>query len=188
MPERTLEVGLAFGGSAMLLTASQRAAGRSPRAQHTAIDPIQTSLWHDAGLVALEKAGLRGYLDFRPVLSSIALPMLIGEQVSFELIYIDGSHLFEDVFVDFYFATRLLSEGGIVAFDDSTSPHVNKVLRFIRTTSGCLSPVDLSRYRVDKGKNLRYRAAKALGQIQLTAFRKNGDSIRQFGNTVFRNF
>jgi predicted O-methyltransferase YrrM len=188
MPQRTLEVGLGLGGSAMLFTASHREAGRPPMAQHTAIDPVETSFWDDAALVALENAGLRGYLDFRPVVSSIALPTLIGEEASFELIYIDGSHLFEEVFVDFYFATRLLTDGGIVAFDDSTNPHVKKVLRFIRTTRGCLSPVDLSRYRADKGRSLRSRAAKTFRRTQLTAFRKSGQWIREFGNTAFTNF
>jgi len=188
MPQRTLEVGLALGGSALLFTASHREVGRPPMAQHTAIDPIQTSFWNDAALTALENARLRGYLDFRPVASSIALPALIREEASFELIYIDGSHLFEDVFIDFYFATRLLTDGGIVTFDDSTDPHVKKVLRFIRTNCDCLSPVDLSPYRPDKGRSPRYRAAKTLGRTQLTAFRKSSRWTREFGNTAFTNF
>jgi len=178
MPKRTLEVGLGPGGSAMLFTASHRGAGRPPMAQHTAIDPVQTSLWKDGALAALENVGLRGYLDFRADFSSIALPMLIREGAKFELIYIDGSHFFDDVFVDFYFTTQLLADDGIVAFDDSTDSHVRKVLRFIRTNCGCLRPVDLSRYRADKGRSLRYRAAKALGRTQLTAFRKIGPYIR----------
>jgi hypothetical protein len=187
MPRRTLEVGLGFGGSAMLFTASHREAGRAPVAQHTAIDPLQASFWNDAALVALEKAGLRGYLDFRADFSSIALPTLIREGAKFELIYIDGSHFFDDVFVDFYFATQLLADDGIVAFDDSTNQHVRKVLRFIRANCGCLRSVDLSRYRSDKGNSLRYRAAKALGRIQLTAFRKIGPWIREW-SVRFKDF
>src|SRR2546430_12092216 len=178
MPKRTLEVGLGPGGSAMLFTASHREAGRPPMAQHTAIDPAQTSLWKDGALAALENAGLRGYLDFRAEFSSIALPTLIRDGAKFELIYIDGSHFFDDVFVDFYFTIQLLAGDGIVAFDDSTNSHVRKVLRFIRTNCRCLRSVDLNRYRADKGASLRYRAAKALGRIQLTAFRKIGPYIR----------
>jgi hypothetical protein len=186
-PRRTLEIGLALGGSAMVFTASHREAGYPPMAQHTAIDPLQTTFWNDAALVALESAGLRGYLDFRPEFSSAALPTLIREGAKFELVYIDGSHFFDDVFVDFYFATQLLTDGRFVAFDDSTNPHVRKVLRFIRTNCGCLKPVDLSRYRADKGTSLRYHAAKALGRIQLTAFRKIGPWIREW-NVQFKNF
>jgi predicted O-methyltransferase YrrM len=187
-PRRTLEIGCAFGGSAILFTDSHRQTGRPPSGQHIAIDPFQTTVWDDAALVALENAGLRGYLDFRPQFSSVALPGLIAEEATFELIYIDGSHLFEDVFVDFYFATRLLTHGGIVAFDDSTDRHVKKVLRFIRTNCGfAYSAVDLGRYRADNGASLRYRAGKALGRTQLTAFRKIASSTREW-NSAFTNF
>jgi Methyltransferase domain len=186
-PKRTLEIGLALGGSALLFTASHREAGHPPMAQHTAIDPCQTSFWNNGALIALDNAGLRGYLDFRPEFSSIALPNLVREQARFELVYVDGSHFFDDVFVDFYFTTQLLADGGIVAFDDSTDPHVRKVLRFIRANCSCLSPVDLSRYREDEGTTLRYRAAKTFGRIQLTAFRKIGPWIREW-NVAFKNF
>jgi hypothetical protein len=187
-PRRTLEIGFAFGGSALLFTASYRDAGLQPCHQHTAIDPYQESVWDDAGLIAVESAGLREYLDFRSALSSVALPHLIADAVTFDLIYIDGSHLFEDVFVDFYFSTRLLADGGVVAFDDSNDPHVKKVLRFVRANCGfAYESVDLGPYRADKGASLRYAAAKALGRTQLTAFRKIGPSTREW-NSMFRNF
>ena len=101
--------------------------------------------------------------------------------------FIGGSHFFDDVFVDFYFTAQLLADGGIVAFDDSTNPHVRKVLRFIHANCGCLQPVDFSRYRADEGKSLRYRAAEAVGRAQLTAFRKIGPWGREW-NVAFKNF
>lgn len=187
-PKRTLEIGLAFGGSAMVFAASYRRAGLPAASQHTAVDPFQTSVWDDTGLIALKEAGLRPYLDFRPFRSSVALPRLITEGATFELIYVDGSHLFEDVFVDFYFSTRLLTDGGILAFDDSSDPHVNKVLRFIRSNCAfAYEAVDVGPLRADKGISLRYRLAKALGQSQLTAFRKIGPSERKW-NSAFRDF
>jgi hypothetical protein len=100
-PKRTLEIGLGFGGSAMIFTASHRQTGKRPLGQHTAIDPFQND-WNNRALVALDDAGLRGYLDFRPEFSSVALPTLVREGARFELIFIDGSHFFDDVFVDFY--------------------------------------------------------------------------------------
>jgi predicted O-methyltransferase YrrM len=135
MPKRTLQVGLGFGGSATVFTSSHRQARHPPMAQHTAIDPFQTD-WNDMALVTLDNAGLRGYLDFRPEFSSVALPTLVREGARFELIFFDGSHFFDDVFVDVYFTTQLLVDGGIVAFDDSTNRHVRKVLRFIRANCG----------------------------------------------------
>src|SRR5687767_15047736 len=47
-PQRTLEIGLAFGGSALLLTACHQDAGRQPAGQHTAVDPYQGTYWNEA--------------------------------------------------------------------------------------------------------------------------------------------
>jgi cephalosporin hydroxylase len=186
-PKRTLEVGLAFGGSAILFTAFHRRTGAPATGQHTAVDPFQTEVWDEVGLVAIEDAGLRDYLDFRPILSSLALPRLVAEKAQFDLIYVDGSHLFEDVFIDFYYSTRLLSDGGIIAFDDSSDPHVRKVLRFIKADfQFALDPIDLGPYRADKGASLRYRVARALGRVQLTAFRKIGPAARAWNSPMGR--
>ena len=92
-PKRTLEIGLGYGGSAMVFAASHRQCGKQPLAQHTAIDPFRND-WSDKPLIALEEAGLRGFLDFRPEFSSVALPALVREGEKFELIFIDGSHFF----------------------------------------------------------------------------------------------
>lgn len=187
-PKRTLEIGLAFGGSAILFTAFHRRSGAAASAQHTAIDPFQTEVWDEAGLIALEVAGLRSFLDFQASFSSAALPRLAADGARFDMIYVDGSHLFEDVFIDFYYALRLLEEGGVLAFDDSSDPHVRKVLRFIRRNfDSTFRPMNLDRYRSDGGANLRYRIAKALGRVQLTAFQKVGPTTRAW-NSPLRDF
>jgi hypothetical protein len=185
---RTLEVGLSFGGSALLFTWSHRELGREPKGQHVALDPFQESVWDSTGLAVLERAGLSGYLDYRPAFSSRELPKMLASGEHFDLVYIDGSHLFEDVFVDAYFIIRLLADGGVVAFDDSSNPHVAKVLRFLRTSlSDRLPELDLGRHRQSKLGGLRYRFARWLGRIQLTAFRRVGDVERNW-DAPFRTF
>lgn len=180
-PERTLEVGMCFGGSALLFTASHHDLHRQSARQHLALDPYQSTVWDDAGLLAVERAGLSGYLDFRPTFSSVELPRLLSERSSFDLVYIDGSHLFEDVFVDFYYVSRLLSEDGVVAFDDSTNPHVRKLLRFVRCNlSSAFAEMDLTPYRGEGGKSLKYRMARFVGKTQLTAFRRIGPPSREW--------
>jgi predicted O-methyltransferase YrrM len=177
---RTLEVGLSFGGSALVFCASHKELGHSPEAQHTALDPFQATVWDSCGLLAVERAGLIGYMDFRPIYSSLALPRLLEAGVQFDLVYIDGSHLFEDVFVDAYFVIRLLSERGVVAFDDSSNPHVAKVIRFLRTNArGALEELDLSRYRENRAYII-HRAARFFGRVQLTAFRRVGSVGREW--------
>jgi hypothetical protein len=139
----------------------------------------------ECGLVAVEKAGLDGYLDFKDEMSCYGLPELAKRGQQFDIVYIDGSHLFEDVFVDFYYAMRILSDDGVMIFDDCTHPDVRKVLRFISANFAKSFPeFDLTPYRDDW---LRYRIAHSLGRTQMRAFRRHGDPIREW-NSVFRNF
>jgi len=187
-PRQTLEIGLSFGGSCLVFTASHRDLGHAPEPQHVALDPFQATVWDDSGLLVAERAGLLPYLDFRPQFSSLELPKLIGEGRKFDLVYIDGSHLFEDVFVDFFFVSQLLDHGGVMAFDDSSDPHVAKVLGFIRRNcSGSFRELELEPYRADFGRNLKYQIAKLIGKKQLTAFRKIGAAVREW-NSPFADF
>jgi predicted O-methyltransferase YrrM len=178
--ERTLETGLAFGGSCLLFTSTHREMGHAPDAQHVAIDPLQRTMFDLAGVTRVEKEGLRPYLDFRGDSSVHVLPHLLREDKRFDLIYIDGSHLFEEVLIDCYYCTRLLREGGIMALDDSTVDQVAKAIAFLRTNqTHCLREVDLAPHRADEGKSLKYRAAKLLNKAQLTAFERHGNPERQ---------
>jgi predicted O-methyltransferase YrrM len=178
-PDRTLEVGLCFGASALTMAATHRDLGAVPNRQHIAVDPFQQEVWDDAALVALEKAELDGFVELKQSYSGMVLPRLWEEKHEVQLAYIDGSHIFEDVFVDCYFTMRLLSEGGIMALDDSSDPHVQKVVRFMRANmASCFEEVDLNRYR-DKPMNpWLYQIAKRLGRVQMTAFRRIGKSCR----------
>lgn len=187
-PKRTLEIGLSFGGSALVFGATHRDLGRASTGQHVALDPFQATVWDSSGLIAVERAGLSGYVDFRPAFSAFELPKLVERGEQFEMVYVDGSHLFEDVFVDFYFVGRLLADRGIVAFDDSTDPHVNKAIRFVRANlSASYEPVDLSPFRLDNCRGWRYRITRALGRNQLTAFRRIGRPERTW-NALFHQF
>lgn len=167
-PRRTLEVGLCFGASALAFAASHK--GR-----HVALDPYQRTTWDSAGLQAIERAGLAERFELREGPSAIELAGALAAGERYDFIYVDGSHVFEDVFVDAYFCVRLLTEGGVLAFDDCTIPHVAKVLRFIRRTVRGLTEIDLAPYRADA---LQHRVARLLGRAQLTAFRRDGDVER----------
>ena len=126
------------------------------------------------------------FLDFREDFSSRVLPALLTTGESFSMIYVDGSHNLEDVFVDLYYSVQLLVRDGVVLFDDSTHPHVRKILKFVRRNLGhCLEQMDLRPFHPDK--SLRYRAARALGRIQLTGFKKVGALERPHGYDL-KNF
>ncbi|MBI4470317.1 MAG: class I SAM-dependent methyltransferase [Acidobacteria bacterium] len=186
-PEHTLEIGLLFGASTAVIAACYRDHGIEGRGQHIAVDPYQRTVWDDAGRITLEDAGLREYVTVLDEFSNAALPRLVTEGWQCDLAYVDGSHLFEDVFVDFYYVNQLLRENGIVLFDDSTDPHVRKVLRFIQHNRGdSYRQLDLTGHRPPAAQTLKYRIGQRFGRVQLTGFQKIGKSRRPWNAPLVR--
>jgi len=70
-PTRTLEVGFAFGGSALVICAAHQELGHAPEHQHVVIDPYQTSIWDSCGLVGLDRASLSDFVDLHLVQSPL---------------------------------------------------------------------------------------------------------------------
>jgi len=186
-PARTLEIGLAFGASATLLLALHRQVGHNGVCHH-AIDPFQRTDWGGCALKHLEAEGLADCFVHHEALSCFALPKLHESGERFGLIYVDGSHLFEDVMVDYYFANLLLETGGVIAFDDSSCGHVRKVVAFIRSNLGT-SYEELSPYEVTAPQwpRLKQTVARWTNRQQLTVFRKVAAPARDW-NTPFREF
>lgn len=181
-PARTLEIGIAFGASTVAFCSGHRALGYAANKQHVAIDPYQPyQLYDEAGVYAVERAGLAGFLDYRPEFSEFVLPRLLEAGERFDFIYIDGSHLFENVFIDAFYSARLLNDGGLMALDDSTDPHIAKVNDFIRSNlSGALREVSLG---------AKSTVAGLLGKRQLTVFERlpyDGPHAPRKGDTPLR--
>jgi len=186
-PQRTMEIGLGCGTSALLFLNWHQRHSATGEALHTALDPYQADLDH-AGLEQIERAGFSGRFRHIPRLSHAALPQLVVEGERFQLIYVDGSHLFEDVFIDLYYSARLLAEGGVILFDDATWPDVAKALAFIRKNmASSLQEIDLEPFRPQGYRGVRYKLAKALGKTQLVAFRRVADPARPW-DARFWNF
>ena len=134
-PSNTLEIGMALGASCVTFASMHVELGHLPDgdlANHVAIDPFQGTVWDDAGRLILANTGLDQFVEVVELPSCIALPRLLSEGRKFGIIYIDGSHLFEDVFLDAYFGMRLLNDGGYLLFDDCADRHVKKVLSFLQ--------------------------------------------------------
>ncbi|HVW17958.1 MAG TPA: class I SAM-dependent methyltransferase [Solirubrobacteraceae bacterium] len=124
-PTATLEVGCGLGKSAAAIMAATT--GR-----HIVIDPFQDN-YDRRGISNIERAGFGERLDFIAEPSHVALPRLLAEGRRFDFVFIDGSHRFDDIFVDFYYADHLLTPGGVVVFDDLWMRTARLVLAFIRT-------------------------------------------------------
>ena|SRR5216684_5370497 len=166
-PGRTLEIGFAFGASTLVFCSEHQRIGRSGTKQHTAIDPYQANpLFDEAGVLAIERAGLSDFLDYRREFSEFALPRLLEAREHYEFIYVDGSHLFENVLLDTLYGARLLNPGGIIAFDDSLDPHVAKALRFIRTN------LNQALREIRGSQKVKSLVSSAFRRQQLTVFER----------------
>lgn len=61
------------------------------------------------------------------------LPELCEEGARFDLVFIDGGHRYDDVFVDFHFVRRLVHGGSIVVFDDTWLPSIQAAVSWVDT-------------------------------------------------------
>ena len=126
-PALSVEVGLAYGFSTLAFLAAAREHG----GRHVAIDPFEETAWHGVGICHARAIAEDGVFEHMAALSSSALPQLAADGSRAGLIYIDGDHRFDGVLVDATLSDLLLEEGGLLLFDDTWMPSVQKVLRFI---------------------------------------------------------
>jgi hypothetical protein len=131
-PTHTLEVGMAHGGSSVLICEALREFGRG---KHVAIDPFQTAAegWKGQGMERIRERDLADWLELIEDYDYLALPRLVEEGRSFDFILIDGWHSFDYAMLDYFYADLLLRPGGILAFHDSGYPSVYRVCRFVET-------------------------------------------------------
>jgi predicted O-methyltransferase YrrM len=113
-----LEIGLAYGSSALAIgeaLATRVDAGETVR--HVIIDAFQEQFF-DAGWRALRDAGLADVCELLRERSQLALPKLVTDSFTADAAFVDGSHVFHNVFVDLVFVHELVRPGGLVVLDD----------------------------------------------------------------------
>lgn len=160
-PTQMLEVGLAFGISALFAELALAANGLPYR--HIVIDPLQSS-FEEAGLRLLAETGYRDAVEFHDRGSEFALPALAHEGRKIDLAFIDGWHTFDHTLVDFFYVNRMLKVGGVIVFDDANWPSVARVL------SHALS-YPCYRLLHSAGRGWHRRIAAAVGTASLAALR-----------------
>ena len=128
---RTIETGLGYAVSTLFICEGLLANG--PNGRHVAIDPHLPNSHVDAGLAALEAAGVRELVEFHADRSEVVLPRLLAEGRRFHFAFIDGNHRFEGVLLDLVYVGRLLRAGDVVFVDDMQLPAVR------RTTGFCVA-------------------------------------------------
>lgn len=123
-----LEIGARMGGSSMILGMLAKATGG--HVQSIEIHP--RPVWYEN----IERAGLADYVSLIEGESPWIDINLIRRPV--DMIYIDGEHFTPECLVDYWFWSRYVRSGGIIAFHDWTGkqfdvgPMVQRAIRLIR--------------------------------------------------------
>jgi predicted O-methyltransferase YrrM len=130
-----VEVGLAYGSSALAIGEALATVG-APDRRHVVIDPYQHEVWSDVGWDLLRDAGLDACTELLTAPSSLALAGLYAGGTRADAAFVDGSHRFHEVFVDFYFLRKIVRPGGLIALDDDWTPSVRAAARYYERNLG----------------------------------------------------
>jgi predicted O-methyltransferase YrrM len=129
-----IEIGLAYGSSALAIAEALVSKGTGG-AVHLIIDAFQDE-FHDAGWNAIVAAGLTDVCSLLRERSQHALPRLVADGVVADAAFVDGSHIFHNVFVDLFFLRELVRPGGLVVLDDCSWPSVATAVRYFEINTG----------------------------------------------------
>ena len=104
----------------------------------TSIDPFQSTQWDNAARSGLNKAGLSCYSRVIEEPSYLALPQLLadvraGREAPFDVVFVDGMHLFDFTLLDIFYADLLLRIGGVLCLDDIRHRGVKPVYDYVLT-------------------------------------------------------
>ena len=104
-PEKSIEIGLAEGGSCVAISASRR--HLQLFAPHVVLDPFQETLTEEAGLIELKRLGLQD--------------AIIWERggTDFDFAFVDGGHDVGQKVTDAFYLNKVLRPGSVIAFHDA---------------------------------------------------------------------
>jgi predicted O-methyltransferase YrrM len=133
-PGTVIEIGLAYGSSALAIAEALAAAGPH-QARHVIVDAYQQQ-FHGSGWAAITGAGLTVLCSLVQERSQIALPRLLADGFTADAAFVDGSHIFHNVFVDLFYLRELVRRGGLVILDDCSYPSVATAARYFEVNTG----------------------------------------------------
>ena len=133
-PNTVVEIGLAYGSSALAIAEALVAIGSS-RAKHVIVDAYQDR-FYGSGSSAIAEAGLTGLCTLIEERSQIVLPRLLADGFHADAAFVDGSHIFHNVFVDLFYLRELVRPGGLIVLDDCEYASVATAVRYFEVNTG----------------------------------------------------
>ena len=130
-PQATLEIGLGYGFSTLYFLA---ALAQNGKGRHTSIDPYQRRApgrWEGVGLAQGRSLGGEKF-RFIEERSFAALTHLADNHECFDIIFLDGRHLFDFVLTEFTLSADLCSMGGHIILHDMWLPSIQRAVEFVR--------------------------------------------------------
>lgn len=156
--KRCLEIGLATGSTAVYML--------STGAEVVSIDRAQASWYGNAGLKAIERAGLQAKHRLVEGDSVQVLAQMYAAGERFDFAFLDGWKTFDHMAAEIYFVARLVRLGGMIVFDDAQMPSVRKVVR-LATGHYAMESVDI--LPAESRKERIAHAALALAKLKPAA-------------------
>ena len=150
-----IEIGLAYGASALAIAEALVANGSSQE-RHVIIDAYQNR-FHGSGRSAIVQAGITSLCLLFEERSQIVLPRLVKEGFLADAAFVDGSHIFHNVFVDLFYLRELVRPGGLIVLDDCSYPSVATAVRYFEVNTGwqpepISSPTRLRAFRLPSSR------------------------------------
>lgn len=129
-----IEIGLAYAGSALAIAEAIVSLGPA-EASHLIIDPFQDQ-FGDSGWNLLVGTGLAERCTLVRERSQLVLPRLVGEGFVADAAFVDGSHIFHNVFVDLFFLGQLVLPRGLIVVDDCQWLSVATAVNYFELNAG----------------------------------------------------
>lgn len=129
-----IEIGLAYGSSALAIAEALVGEDHHDK-KHLIIDAYQDQ-FGNVGWDAIMSAGLGDVCTLIPGRSQLVLPRLLTEGFIADAAFVDGSHIFHNVFIDLHFLRELVRPGGLVVLDDCQWPSVATAARYFELNTG----------------------------------------------------
>ncbi|MBZ0292966.1 MAG: class I SAM-dependent methyltransferase [Anaerolineae bacterium] len=129
-PQSVLEIGLAYGISSLAILTALQEIGQGGTL--ISIDPYQEISWDNIGLLNIQRAGLKTKHTFINEVDYLALPSLLADGNQFDMVYIDGWHIFDYAMLDFFYTDKMLKVDGVVGFNDTARSGIRRTIKFLK--------------------------------------------------------